>query len=222
MRVRRAAVLLAVVCVLAGCKQRPAAPPNHTAVLGSYGAAPSGAEPPLTDAQGQPIPRPAVPPGAHAQVVRSGDTSALAVWVQDGHVFAASYDRGRGWGAAQPLEQIYGEASDVQVASNGHGMAMALWRHTVGEIQSVRYSRFDAASGWSTPDVVPGAVPRPHSGLAQDAPRLQMDAHGNVVAQWPSALGAGEVQVARYAAGQGWLRTTSERLASLPPPPHAR
>lgn len=205
------AVLLGTALLVAGCDRRAPLPPppNHTAVLGA-------AEAPLTDAQGQAIPRPNVPAGVRAQVVRSGDQTALAVWVQDGRVVAASYDRAHGWSAPQPLEQIYGEASDPQLASNGRGIAMALWRHTVGEIQSLRASRYDAASGWSTPDVVPGAVPRPRNAGPRGAPQLQMDAQGNVTARWTSALPTGDEQVARYDAGAGWKRAVSERPATPP------
>jgi hypothetical protein len=206
------AILLGAALLAAGCGDRRAAAPqaaNHTAVLGA-------AEAPLTDAHGQAIPPPNVPAGVHAQVARSGDETALAVWVQDGHVVAASYDRAHGWSAPQPLEQIYGEASDPQLASNGHGVAMALWRHTVGEIQSLRASRYDAASGWSAPDVVPGAVPRPRSAGARGVPQLQMDAQGNVVARWTSALPTGADQVARYEGASGWKRAVTERVASAP------
>jgi hypothetical protein len=92
-----------------------------------------------------------------------------------------------------------------------------MWRHTVGSIHSLRFSRFESGTGWSLPDVVPGALPRPDSdgpAGAQDALRLQMDAAGNVTAQWPSGFAANEMQAADYLAGRGWDRAVSERLAS--------
>jgi hypothetical protein len=223
------AVLLAAGLTLAGC-DRPAVP-SDTTVLG--GAGPEAAGPPaLTDADGRPIPRPPIPAGVQAQVARSGDESALAIWEQEGQVVASAFTRDRGWSEARPLEQIYGRASDPQLASNGRGTAMALWRHTVGTIQSLRFSSFDAATGWSVPDVVPGALPRPHvEGRAphDDAPRLSMDADGNASARWPSGFAEGEEQSARHAPGQGWSAPVSDAVASapsgsppLPAPPSAR
>lgn len=231
-----AALMLAATLGLGGCHDGspPASQGNHASVLGGYGPgqAPATAAGALTDAQGQPIPQPRVPANTLAQMVRASDGTALAVWVQDGHVVASSYTRAAGWSPAQPLEQIYGQASEPQLASNGHGTAMAVWRHTVGSIQSLRFSRFQDGAGWSTPDVLPGALPRPPlpgPAGAQDTPRLQMDAQGNVVAQWPSGFHAGELQEARYVAGQGWTRAVSEKLATapsaspaLPPPSSAR
>lgn len=217
-RMRSAAALLLVAgLALAGCRERPAS--SNTAVLGGYGQPPARTEPALTDAHGQPIPPPPAPSGTQAQVVRSGDEAALALWVKDGRVVTSAFARPGGWGEARPLEEIYGQASDPQVASNARGAALAVWRHTVGTIQSLRFSRFDAASGWTAPDVLPGALPRPHAeGAARhdDAPRLAMDAEGNVTARWASGFAATEEQVARYTPGEGWSRPLSEPVAAAP------
>jgi hypothetical protein len=67
---------------------------------------------------------------------------------------------------------------------------------------------------------MPGALPRPDvagAAGAQDAPRLQMDADGNVTAEWRSGLNAAEVQVSRYAPGAGWSRALSQQTASASP-----
>lgn len=221
---RAAAVLVLAAAGLGGCRDRlpEAAAPNDTSVLGGYGPGAAATAPPqLTDASGRAIPRPPAPAAVPVQVARSGDEGALALWVQDGRVVAAAFERARGWSAPQALEEIYGEATDAQLASNGRGAAMALWRHTVGSIESLRYSRFDAATGWSQPDVVPGALPRPHAaGPAgeRDAPQLEMDANGNVTARWPSGFDAAEMQVARHEAGRGWSTAASEPLAQAPAP----
>jgi hypothetical protein len=193
-------------------------------VLGSFG---SGPRPPAAAPQAQAdtsgLPQPALPASTTARLVRSGPDTGLAVWVQDGHAVAASYAAASGWSQPQPLEQIYGQASDAQLASNGHGAAIALWRHTVGNIESLRFSRFDAATGWSEPDVMPGALPRPRPASAAPgreaagAPRLRMDADGNAFAEWPSGFDAQATQTARYVAGQGWSRALSEPVASASP-----
>jgi len=214
-----AAALLLVAAALAGCRDGNVNR-NSTAVLGGQAqqgpAAP--AMPALTDAQGRPIPAPPAPAGTQAQAVRSGDASALAVWVAGGHVQAASWTPATGWSAPQPLEQIHGEPGDVQLVSNGQGQAMALWHHRVGNIHSLRFSRLDA-NGWSQPDVLPGAMPRPAvagSPPGESAPQLQMDAQGVVEARWPSGFRAGEDQSARFTPGAGWTRAVTVPVASAP------
>ena len=217
-----ALMLLAVLGLGACDRQSPTA--NNTAVLGGYGPGrdESANTVSLTDARGRPIPAPRAPARTPVQAVRSGDEAALAVWVQDGHVHASGWTRDGGWSPARPLEDIYGKASDPQVVSNGAGKAMAVWRHTVGSIQSLRFSRFDQASGWTTPDVMPGALPRPDASAgSQDAPRLQMDAAGNVIAEWACGFNANELQTARYVEGSGWTRAESEPIASAPQAPAA-
>ena len=214
-------VLVLAMLALAGCDGRQTDHSNNTAVLGSYGpSADHGASAALTDAQGHAIPAPPAPHGAQVQAVRSGDDSALAVWVADEHVVASGWTRAAGWSAPQPLERIYGASSDPEIASNGRGAAMAVWHHRVGNIHSLRFSRFEAASGWSLPDVVPGALPKPEvagTPPGQDAPQLQMDAAGAVVARWPSGFRANEEQTARYLPGQGWTPAASEAVASATP-----
>lgn len=225
MRARAAFPALAlIVLALAACDGRPGKTDhsNNTAVLGGYGPPVdrTAAAPPLLDAQGQAIPAPPAPAGARPQAVRSGDDSALAVWIADDHVVASSWTRAGGWGAPQPLERIYGNSSDPQIASNAQGSAMVVWHHRVGNIHSLRFSRFDAASGWSLPDVLPGALPRPEvagTPPGREAPQLQMDASGAVVARWPSGFHANEMQTARYVPGQGWSEAASEAVASAKP-----
>lgn len=212
------ALLAALALSLAGC--RDANHGSNTAILGGYG--PPGdrasALPTLTDATGRVIPPPPVPAGTQPRMARLGD-GALAVWVQGGDVLASAWTRAAGWSAAQALEQIFGESSDPQVATNGRGMAMAVWHHTVGNIHSLRFSRLDPAAGWSVPDVLPGALPRPSvvgTSPGQNVVELRMDDHGNVVARWPSGFHADEMQTARYDAGTGWSQAGSEPVASAP------
>jgi hypothetical protein len=218
------ALMLAVALASSGCRDANVERSN-TVVLGGPQPAREAAPPQLTDARGQVIPAPPAPAGSQPQVARLGDDAALALWAQDGQVAASSWSRAAGWSAPRPLEQIYGESRDPRIASNGQGVAMAVWRHTVGNIHSLRFSRFDA-NGWRLPDVLPGALPRPSVAGApagHDAPQLEMDAQGNVLAQWPSGFRANEVQVARYTPGEGWTRATSEPVASAlntaPSPP---
>src|SRR5690606_19381360 len=82
------------------------------------------------------------------------------------------------------------------------------WQHTVGKIHSLRFSRYEAGTGWSVPDVVPGALPRPPGQAVP--PQLRMDAAGHAYARWPSGFDENEMQAARFVAGQGWGRVVSE------------
>lgn len=198
------ALLLVAALALAGCQRAE----HDTRTLGGSG-------PPAASSA---VPKPPAPASAQPIVVRLGEDAALAAWLQDEHVVAATWARTGGWSASQPLERIYGTASELQLASNGQGIAMAVWHHRVGNIHSLRFSRYDA-SGWSVPDVLPGALPRPAVAGApsgQDAPQLYVDAEGNVLARWPSGFRANEMQVARYTAGAGWSHAASEPLASAP------
>lgn len=212
------AVALLLAAALAGCGDSKTGAGsaqgdgNNTAVLGGYGKGPQATAPAevLTDAQGKPI----AAPHPQAHMAKTGADSALALWVVDNRVVAATYAGAAGWSAPQPLEDIYGEASDPRVASNGGGVAMAVWRHTVGSIQSLRFSRYESAVGWAVPDVMPGALPRPRSEGAGAAPQLSMDDQGNATAEWPSGFASGETQTARHVPGQGWTRALSEPVAA--------
>ena len=214
------ALILLLAATLFACRDAPPSPRtagHDTSVLGGYGSRPGAAAPGApTGANGEAIPPPKTPLGVKAQMARADDGAVLALWVQDSHVVAATHSPATGWSAPQPLETIYGQASDPQLASNGRGAAMAVWRHTVGSIQSLRYSRFDH-TGWSVPDVMPGALPRPR-GEAGAAPRLHMDAEGRAFAEWPSGFHPQELQSARFVPGQGWGRAESEPLAAADAP----
>lgn len=213
-----AAVLLATAALVAGCGDSAAPATDATARMGA--GRPQAADvAPLQDAQGRAIPPPPLPRGTEAQIVRAGPETVLAVWVQDGHVTAARHQPDTGWSAGEPLEGIYGEASDARLASNGRGAAMAVWRHTVGVIESLRFSHWQADGGWSPPDVLPGALPRPRTAGASAAPQLEMDAAGHAYAHWASGFDPLETQSARFTAGSGWTRALSEPVAAAPAAP---
>lgn len=202
----------ALALALAACgDSQPQAP--DTAVLG--GQAQGRAPAPPTDARGRPFPALRLPAGARAEMIRIGDEAALAAWVQDGVPMTASHAPGTGWSAPIALEELHGDASDVQLAADAHGNALAVWRHTVGSIRSLRSARYEAAAGWSVPDVMPGALPL--AAGTGSAPELEMDAQGRAIARWRSGFDAAEQQVARYEPGQGWSRAASTPLAGAPP-----
>ena len=204
-----ALALLLLAAALAGCD----AGEHDTAVLGGNGQ--DGAS---VDARDQAIPPPPAPAGVQQQWARVGEDAVVAVWTAEDRVVASRWTREGGWTPPVPLESIYGRSSEVAAVGNGQGQALAVWHHQVGNIHSLRFSRLQG-DAWSTPDVVPGALPRPAvagTPAGENAVQLRMDAQGNVVARWPSGFHANEMQVARYAAGQGWSEATSEAVASAP------
>lgn len=218
MQYRRAVLALAIAAAGAVAACYDADEGGHTAIMGgSVGKTREASPPALTDARGRGIPHPRLPAGALGRVMRAGEENAVAVWIHEHQPMASSYAPTSGWSPPQPLETLFGEASDAQLVANSAGSAMAVWRHTVGSIQSLRFSRFEPAVGWSIPDVMPGALPRPPGQGAP--PQLEMDAAGNVTAQWPSGFDERETQVSRYTAGVGWSRAISERLANAAPAP---
>src|SRR5690606_36227916 len=86
---RRAATACALLAALAlaGCGDdlpETATLDGGTAVLGG-----NGGQPALADARGRGIPPPPVSAGVQAQAVRSGDDSALAVWLHEGRVLSS-------------------------------------------------------------------------------------------------------------------------------------
>lgn len=215
MRQWAAVALLLLAAAGSGCRDARVERNSDTAVLGGNGPHDATASA-WTDTQGRPIPMPAAPPQARPQLARTAEDAAVAAWIADDHVVVSRWTRAAGWTPPQPLERIYGQSSQVAVVGNGLGQAMAVWHHRVGNIHSLRFSRLEGEA-WSVPDVVPGALPRPEVGSAvtgETAPRLQMDAQGNVLAQWPSGFHANEQQVARYTPVQGWSAAVSEPLAS--------
>jgi uncharacterized membrane protein len=178
---------------------RPAAAPanphaSNTAVLGSYGQS--------APAPGSALPRPPAPGRTSVVTAPLDQRQSLAVWSQAGHVYAARFAPETGWTDVHALEEIGGEATELQLAGNGRGVAMAVWHHTLGQIQSLRFARFEPDAGWSAPDVVPGVLPRTASIASR--PRLTLDEAGDATLQWPSAFAGTPMQVSRFDAASGW------------------
>lgn len=191
---------------LSGCRDAPSPTASNTAVLGGSG-------PPRSQAD---IPPPQVSRAAHPQVVRLGEHEALAVWEEGGNILAARYFPITGWQPPEALENIGGQSSSPRIAANAGGVAIAVWQHTVGRIESLRYARFEDGRGWSPPDVMPGALPRPRQ-PGKTAPAslvtIEVDPRGNAVAQWPSGFDEGQQQVSTYVEGEGWSRPIDLPLA---------
>jgi hypothetical protein len=224
---------LLLAAALAACGDRPP-PPTVTVAPPAAGASKSAATqvaelPPLKDADGHVIPAPLVPAGTTAQAALTAPGTAWAIWIQEGRTVGARYTRAGGWEAPIPFERIAGIDSDPQLASNGNGTAMAMWRHTVGRIEALRYSHWDAATGWSGPDVLHGALPRsrppnlpPEQPYPPVAPRLAMDQQGTAHAEWPSGFNEQQMQASAFLPSRGWTQPEDRPLEATASPaePH--
>ncbi|HVZ43222.1 MAG TPA: hypothetical protein VHA82_05380 [Ramlibacter sp.] len=147
--------------------------------------------------------------------------TGLALWLQDGRVMVSRWTLNTNWERPKPLETIAGSASHARLASNGRGVAIAVWQHTVGDIESLRYSRWQHGRGWETPDVMPGALPRPHDEggpLDTTAVRIEVDRDGNARAEWPSGFDADQMQSSTFVPGEGWARPVDLPLQAAAPP----
>ena len=217
MRLGAVAATLAAGLLLGGC-ERAGAPPD-TKTLGAYGSGKRAND--FIEVAGRKVSPPPVPRNTTAQLAAVEPDTTLALWVEDGTVMASRHHPARGWEPPAPLESIGGQASDAQLAGNNQGVAMAVWRHSVGAIDSLRYARYESRSGWGAPDVLEGALPRPRQpgktvgrGVERAAPRIEVDAHGNARAEWQSGFKDNEVQVSTYVAGEGWSRPLDVPVAA--------
>jgi hypothetical protein len=202
------AAAVACAAMLQACDRGGDTPDTRT--LGGYGEARSTR---LVEVDGRKVSPPPAPRNVAPQLAAAGPNTTVAVWLEDGRVVASRHHPVRGWEPPAPLETIGGQASPPQLAGNGRGVAMAVWRHSVGAIDSLRYARFETRSGWTAPDVLEGALPRaPQPGkragglVEAAAPRIEVDESGNARAQWQSGFKDGEIQVSTYVAGEGWSR----------------
>lgn len=216
MRLKAASMLAA--CVLLTACDRPGGPPD-TRTLGGSAQASRGSD--FVEVAGRQVSPPPAPRNARPQLAAVEPDTTLALWVEDGTVMASRHHPARGWEPPAALESIGGDASDARLAGNDQGVAMAVWRHTVGAIDSLRYARYESRSGWSTPDVLPGALPRARQPgktagrlVEQAAPRIQVDEHGHARAEWQSGFHEGEMQVSTYVAGEGWSRPLDVPVAA--------
>ena len=102
----------------------------------------------------------------------------VAVWRQhDGVRFntvANAYSVDSGWGTAETIESHDGTAAEPQVAMDGDGNAIAVWRS-----YDIWANTWTPANGWSTAQQIETDA----AGMA-DKPQLGFDPEGNAIAVW--------------------------------------
>jgi hypothetical protein len=96
----------------------------------------------------------------YPQVAMDGSGNAIAVWEQDNDsfgsrtsIYANRYVIGTGWGTATLIETDYGDASYPQVAMDGSGNAIAVWKQVDGVGRSYIW-----ANRYVMPDTTPPVI----------------------------------------------------------------
>jgi len=133
--------------------------------------------------------------------------NAIAVWQQGDattdSIWANRYTPSGGWGTAEPIETDAGGAEAPEIAVDGAGNAIAVWRQDDGNgIYSIMTNRYVAGSGWSTAEAIETGA-----GNAGDAgnPQVAFDGAGNALVVWRQDDDTGSsIMSNRYVAGGGW------------------
>lgn len=133
--------------------------------------------------------------------------NALALWQQGSNnqdsIWSSYLVAGLAWTSPQPVENLGDHASEVEIAFDPSGNALAVWRQSDGAQDSVWANRFDAATlSW-------GAATTIESGNTGriEQPAIATDAAGNAIAVWRQLDGVSmrfDTWTNRYVAGQGW------------------
>lgn len=129
---------------------------------------------------------------------------AVAVWTQQvasrTDIWANHHDPVTGWGSAVAIEHDdTGFASQVDVAMDGAGNAVAVWRQQNGGAAGLWANRLLAGVGWGSPIQIDGG------GTLPSQPRVAMDSAGNAMAVWSQFEGGRyDLRANRFVPATGW------------------
>jgi len=161
--------------------------------------------------------------GGNPLVGLDGRGNAVALWsrmdptTSQTNVFASRYGVRSGWDKAELLQPGTGvDASNLRLAMNDRGEAVALWKETIAPNFSdftweIHVNRFVPGKGWEGSQQVGSTATQP---VVQMNAQIGMDERGNAVAVWefeniaaqtdPYAPPPTNVYAFRYAAGRSW------------------
>jgi hypothetical protein len=112
--------------------------------------------------------------------------NALAVWTMEDdattyrNVWANRYDASIGWGTAQLIKPDDANLTDSpQIAFDGEGNALAVWKQDGSPYGSIWVNRYDANSGWGTAQPIKTKNKGPVS-----RPQIAFDGSGNALVVW--------------------------------------
>ncbi len=104
------------------------------------------------------------------------------------------------WGGPELISLSQGSASDPDIAVDASGNAIAVWRESFQNEQTVWSNRYTAGVGWGTAEIIKTAP-----GNALQLPKVAVDPAGNAIAVWEqSTPPIISVYANRYTAGGGW------------------
>ncbi len=110
-----------------------------------------------------------------------------------------------GWGAAQRVDNLAGEAWTPWPAIDPNGNATVVWSQNDGSRYNIHANRYTAGGGWGTPEIIEDVA------ASSGDPVVGMDSVGNAMAAWGAVNNTAYFN--RYTAGGGW--GTAGALASL-------
>jgi hypothetical protein len=155
-----------------------------------------------------------------AKIGADSSARAISVWLEsDGvrdNVMASRFTRPELWGEPAPIEAADDVPSDLQLAVNVQGSAMAVWAGRNEGRDNIWANRYAAEEGWGIPTSVEAALDI--AGIISTTPRVAIDSEGNALAVWyqTDILSAGfNVWSNRYTAGEGW--GAAEIIETEPP-----
>lgn len=140
------------------------------------------------------------------QVALDDSGNVLAVWQQnDGtreNIWANRFVPGTGWGTATLIEtNDAGDAVSPQVALNGSGKAVTVWRQNDGQGgEDIWANRFDPDTGWGPAELIET------DNLGDGwSPQVAIDRNGSAVAVWAHwDNGLLRIWANRFVADTGW------------------
>ena len=151
---------------------------------------------------------------ARPRVAMDVNGNAAAVWEQyDGtvwNIWANRYDASTGWGAEEAIETGTGGAFSPEVAIDGSGNAIAVWRQYDGTVWNIWANRYKATGwpkGWGTAELI---ETNDTGDVAM--PRIAMDGNGNATVVWShfdDTASSYSIWANRYDAGTGTWGTAA-------------
>jgi hypothetical protein len=133
------------------------------------------------------------------KVAIDADGNSTAVWNQPlpntPRIVSNRSSQSLGWGSAATInEPAY--ASHPEIASDGHGTAIAVWE----QFDGIWSSRFTAGGGWGMPEAV--STPNVAGALS---PRVSFARDGSAIAVWQQGDGSRtNIWSNHYTPGVGW------------------
>jgi len=136
---------------------------------------------------------------ADPQVAMVGDGDAVVVWTEFGdaqttNIQVSRFVASTGWGALEYIEATSTDSLDPQIAVDGQGNAIAVWRQfdSVAGFENVWVNRYDVNAGWG----LPMSLQEPNTRGSNV--QVTMNAAGDAMVVWAQA-GIGVVDIwARY------------------------